>query len=126
MDDKLKDKYERQKSDFIDRKASGIERIFDKLFFAIRENVIATVLVISLGYNGYITNKYLDSTDSRVVESQEYAEKITEEVLRVISPRIRQEVSQETRKIENKVDDVGFTLDQIKQEIKKSIQENLK
>lgn len=126
MDNDLKRKYDNERKDFVDRKTGFVERMFDKLFFAVKENILATILVIMIFYNGLITWKWINSVDDRVSDNLQYSERIIEEVRRRIRPEIDREVNRKTKKIENKVDDANNTIEDIKNEVTKTIRESLK
>lgn len=125
MDNDLKNKYEDERKDFIDRKTGFVERMFDKLFFAAKENLNITIIILLIFYNAFITHKWVSSLDNRVIENQEYSDRIIEEVRRRMRPEIDREVDRKTQKIERKVDNASNTLQQIKDEVTKTIKENL-
>ena len=124
MDQNLRDNYH-ENQDFIDRKAGFIERMFDKIFFAAQRDVKITFIVILVISNGATFYLYTRSLESRLIDNQEYSEKIIQEVRRTIIPEINREVDRKTEKIETKVDSASSTLNEIKDAVSRSIQENL-
>jgi len=48
------------KQDAIDRKGAFIERMFDRLYAAIKENPLATILVFSVALNFWVIKLYIE------------------------------------------------------------------
>lgn len=126
MDENLRREYQNQrKEDFIDRKTGFIERMFDKLFFAASRDVKSTIIVVLIMTNFWSLLELRESDKDRISDIQEYSDRITEEVRRRLIPEINKKVDARTEKIETKVDSASTTLEYIKDEITKSIKNNL-
>ena len=125
MDEGVRDQYRHERKDFIDRKTGFIERMFDKLIFAAQRDVKVTFIVLLVFTNIATFYLYTSSLENRVVENQEYSDRIIEEATRRLRPEIDREVDKKTQEIERKVDNASNTLQEIKDEVTKTIQENL-
>lgn len=108
-------------NDFIDRKVSGFESVFDKFFGAIRQDIKSFFIVLLVLSNIYIFYKYSNSLETRLVDNKQYSDKIIETVKEQLRPEINKNIEQQTQKIETKVDSASSSLEQLKQSFKKAI-----
>src|SRR4051812_48985533 len=69
-----------EQQDIIDRKAAWVERAFDKLFSGIKENPLATLLVLSVGLNIMLMNMNSNLQEARLNDNQASKKEILDEV----------------------------------------------
>jgi hypothetical protein len=119
MDTEVKNEYEKHDSN---KKSSFIERMFDKLFFALSRDIKVTFLVIMVISNTFTLWKYVKSQEDRLSDNQIYSERIIEEIRRKLRMDINRDIDKKNKKIENKVDKTSNNIDELHKEIKKLIE----
>ena len=109
------------KKDFIDRKTNSFIAIFDKFFDAIKQDAKSFFIVILVLTNIIIFYKYTNSLEVRLDEREIYSDRIIKEVKKQIRPEIDRNIEQRTQKIETKVDSASYSLEQLKEAVKRNI-----
>ncbi|MDQ1139404.1 hypothetical protein [Pedobacter agri] len=82
-----------EKEDVIDRKGAWIERMFDRLYLAIKENPLATLLVLSVGLNIMLINMNSDLQEARLSDEKSSNKEMIEEVRRSVQRETTRQIA---------------------------------
>lgn len=107
--------------DFIDRKVSSFERVFDKFFDAVIKDAKSFFIVILVITNIIIFYKYTKSLEIRLDENRVYSDKMIDQIKMQLRPEINENIERQTQKIESKIDSASYSLEQLKETIKSAI-----
>lgn len=108
---------ENEKQDMLDRKGAWIERMFDRLFSAIQKNILATVLVISIGYNIYQSSRVDGFQDKLIELSYKQKEEMIDEVRRSVSTQltpIREKQDSNSSKLDTSLIELNSTVRKVR------------
>lgn len=108
------------KQDVIDRKAALLERIFDKLFSAVKENVFATLLVLAIIVIFWQQSTINDITALRLAEKDKSKEEMINEVRRTVERQlvpIQAQTDSNSRKLDTSLINLNGTVETVKQYI---------
>ena len=112
------------KQDVIDRKAALLERIFDKLFSAVKENVFATLLVLAIIVIFWQQSTINDITALRLAEKDKSKEEMINEVRRNVERElakqlvpIQAQTDSNSRKLDTSLINLNGTVETVKQYI---------
>jgi hypothetical protein len=82
-----------EKEDVIDRKGAWIERMFDRLFLAIKENPFATLLVLSVGLNFMLISMNSDLQQARLDDEKKSNQEMIDEVRRSVQKETTKQIA---------------------------------
>ena len=82
-----------EKEDVIDRKGAWIERMFDRLFLAIKENPFATLLVLSVGLNFMLISMNSDLQQARLDDEKKSNQEMIDEVRRSVQRETTKQIA---------------------------------
>lgn len=112
------------KQDMVDRKAAWIERMFDRLFTAIQKDVKGTLLILSVGFNFYLANLYIDLNKSSKEEMiSEVRKSARVEVSKQLAPIQAQQQAQQdsaTVKLDTSLSNLDGTVKTLKEYFNKN------
>lgn len=116
MDKRLKEEYESGHN-----KETLIERVWDKLVFALNRDIKVTFLALSILLNFYLFGSNKDCNEIRVEDKIEQYNEILEILLptinRTIDDKVEQKVDENTKMIESKVDSINLGVNDMVQKI---------
>lgn len=82
-----------ENEDVIDRKGAWIERMFDRLFIAIKENPFATLLVLSVGLNFMLINMNSNLQQARLDDEKKSNKEMIDEVRRSVERETTKQIA---------------------------------
>lgn len=107
-----------EKEDVIDRKGAWIERMFDRLFLAIKENPFATLLVLSVGLNIMLINMNSGLQEARLSDektaNREMIDEVRRSVARQIAP-IKAQQDSVAKNVDTSLVNISSTVESVKQ-----------
>lgn len=118
MDQELKKNYDGEQKP---NNSNVIERFFDKLFFAMNRDIKITFLVLSVLLNVYTMTKYINSLETRMEDSDQFRDRMIEEIRGQMTPIIQRSVDDKTEEIERKVEDANENLLYLQKTIENAI-----
>lgn len=115
----MEDKETLPKQDMVDRKAAWLERMFDRLFSAIQKDVKGTLLILSVAFNFYLANLYIDLNKSSKDEMINEVRKTAQiEVSKQLAPiQAQQQAAQDSNssKLDTSLINLNETVKSVKQ-----------
>ncbi|WP_407431282.1 hypothetical protein [Arcticibacter sp.] len=113
------------KQDMIDRKISSLERIFDKLYLAVKSDGKSTIVVILIMYSVFITIKYINLNDLSkaeiIAEVRRTAKAEAEKQVAQQMQPIKDSQAEQGKKVDTSLNNLNGTVESVKQFVKKNI-----
>lgn len=117
---------EEGKQDMVDRKAAWLERMFDRLFAAVQQNVFATLLVLAVGVIFWQQATINRLNELRIADITSLNEKINVAVERSVERKLPEklapyEAKQDSisKNVDTSLYNLNGTVESVKQYIKK-------
>lgn len=111
-----------EQQDIIDRKGAWIERMFDRLFSAIKENPFATLLVLSVGLNFMLMNMNSTLQEARLTDSKASKKEILDEVRKSVEREtakqlepIKASQDSSSKKVDTSLNNINETVQSVKE-----------
>ncbi|WP_285011183.1 hypothetical protein [Pedobacter faecalis] len=93
--------------DVIDRKGAWFERMFDRLFLAIKENPYGTIAIVSVLINVWLLNIIIEGYQDRLNDNRASKDEMISEVRN----SVRREIPKQMEPIKAKQDSISKSVD---------------
>lgn len=111
-----------ENQDLIDRKGAWVERMFDRLFLAIKENPFATLLVLSVGLNFMLINMNTTLQEARLTDSKASKKEIIDEVRNSVERETTRQLApikalqdSSSKKVDTSLNNINETVQSVKE-----------
>lgn len=118
---------EGNKQDMMDRKLSFLERSFDRLFAAVQQNQLATMLILSIGLNFWQFNINNELNRLRIADITSLNEKVNQAVEKSVSRKLPEQLApykdqqdSNTKKLDTSLINLNGTVESVKQYFNKN------